>query len=133
MKFQELNEWDLDKAKNIYTESFNKKEKNLSLPILGHILGLYLEEELIGIAQIDFINNIFENKKIAYINSLCIKKEYQNKGYGTILLNNCINFAKQKNANMINMTPNKTRIYAHKLYKKFNFDKIDTQFFKKDL
>ena len=133
MKFQELNEWDLDKAKNIYTESFNKKEKNLSLPILGHILGLYLEEELIGIAQIDFINNIFENKKIAYINSLCIKKEYQNKGYGTILLNNCINFAKQKNANMINMTSNKTRIYAHKLYEKFNFDKIDTQFFKKDL
>ena len=133
MKVIEIEKKELKKANNLYCESFNKKEQELSLPQTGTILGLYLEKELIGIAQIDFINNLFENKKIAYINSFCIKKELWHHGYGTYLLKECIQYAKNKNANIINLTSNEKRIYAHKLYQKFQFKKIDTCFFKKEL
>lgn len=120
-------------AQKLYCESFNKKETNISIPLLGEIIGLYLKNELIGIAQIDYLNNLFENKKQAIINSFCIKKEYRNKGYGNYLLNGCINYLKEKDIKEITITSNKNRIYAHKLYKKNNFQIIDTIFLKKDL
>ena len=74
----------------IYALCFEKPERKIELPLLGDLLGFYIDEELIGIAQIDYINNLFENKKIAYINSFCIKKEYQNKGYGDLFLKNVL-------------------------------------------
>lgn len=130
---KELTKMDLEEAKEIYCESFNKKEKEISIDLTGTILGIYLDDRLIGIAQIDYINNYFENKKIAYINSLCIKKGYRHQGYGDQLLKACIKIARDNRADMVNLTSNKNRVYAHMLYQKNDFEAIDTVLLKKDL
>ena len=113
--------------------SFNKIKSKPTLPLLGSILGAYLDGKLVGIAQIDYINNIFENVKIGYINSFCIKSEYQHKGYGTIFLEECIKVIKLNGAKLVNLTSNKNRIYAHMLYKKLGFEEADTTLLKKDI
>lgn len=133
MIIKEVPAKDLEKAKQIYCESFHKEYTKTTIKLLGKIIGIYLQEELIGLCQIDYINDIFENKKRAYINNFCIKKEYQNQGYGDILLKECIHILEKEEIDQINMTSNKTRIYAHKLYQKNKFQLINTNLFKKDL
>ena len=92
MEVKILGKENYDEAMKIYALCFEKPKRKIELPLLGDLLGFYIDEELIGIAQIDYINNLFENKKIAYINSFCIKKEYQNKGYGDLFFKKCINY-----------------------------------------
>ena len=71
--------------------------------------------------------------KKAIINSFCIKKEHRHKGYGNYFLNECIKYLKDKDIDHLNITSNKNRIYAHMLYKKNNFEIIDTIILKKNL
>ena len=91
--------------------------------------------EEIKLLQIDanYLNNIMENKQQAIINNFCIKKEFQHKGYGNYLLNECFKYLKNKGINKINLTSNKNRIYAHMLYKKNDFEIIDTCLLSKDI
>lgn len=133
MEVKILTKENYNEAMKIYALCFEKAEKNIELPLLGDLLGFYIDDVLIGITQIDYINNLFENKKIAYINSFCIKKEYQNKGYGDLFFKQCINYLKQNDVDKINLTSNKTRKYAHLLYKKNGFEIIDTILLNKDL
>lgn len=133
MEVKILTKNEYNKAQQLYCESFNKKKQNITLPLIGEIIGLYKNNKLIGIAQIDYINNLLENKKQAIINSFCIKKEHRHKGYGNYLLNECINYLKSKNIDYLTVTSNKNRVYAHMLYKKNNFEIIDTIILKKDL
>lgn len=130
---KELNQNNLEQAKELYCECFNKEKKDTTLPLLGTIIGAFLNDELIGMIQLDYINNIFENTKMCYINNVCIKPNYQNQGYGALLLNECIKIAKNNNSTIINLTSNKKRVYAHQLYKKLGFDIIDTTVFRKDI
>ena len=133
MEFKLISSNDYKSAMEIYCKSFGKLVKDITIPLLGDLFGLYKDNELIGITQIDYINNIFENKKEAIINSFCIKEEYRNKGYGDYFLNECINYLKSKDIDKISITSNKNRVYAHMLYKKNNFEIIDTVVLKKDL
>lgn len=128
-----LEEKDLEKAYQIYEECFEKKSFNHSYNIRENVLGLYLDNKLIGLCQINFIDNIFEGKRIAYLNSFCIEKSCQHKGYGDYFFKEVIQYCKEKEANKINLTSNKNRIYAHKLYQKNDFNVIDTIFFNKDI
>jgi len=133
MKVKLLTKKDYTLAQKLYCESFNKDPKDITIPLLGDLIGLYLNNELIGTLQIDYINNILENQKQAIINSFCIKKEYRNKGYGNYLLNEVIKYLQEKNIDKINVTSNKNRVYAHMLYKKNNFEIIDTILLNKNL
>lgn len=133
MKVKLLSKKDYNLAQELYCESFNKEKKEITIPILGDLLGLFLNNELIGICQIDYINNLLENQKQAIINNFCIKKEYRNKGYGNYLLNEIIKYLQEKNIDKINITSNKNRVYAHMLYKKNNFKIIDTILLNKNL
>ena len=133
MIIKELTKDDLKEAQKIYCKNFNKEYKKITIEPPTILLGLFTENTLIGIAQIDFLNKYFENQKIAYINGVCIKKEYQGQGYGDKFLKACIKICKENNADLINLTSNKTRTSAHRLYAKNNFEIVDTILFKKDL
>lgn len=133
MIVKKIQNTEFDLALDIFNECFNKKNKSINIQLLGDLFGLYKANILIGILQIDYINNIMDNEKIAIINNFCIKKEYRNKGYGNFLLNECIKYLKENNINKINLTSNKNRVYAHMLYKKNNFNIIDTIMLNKDL
>ena len=53
--------------------------------------------------------------------------------YGNYLLNECARYLEEKNVNEIIVRSNRNRIYAHKLYKKNNFEEIDTVLLFKNL
>lgn len=133
MIIKEVPKQDLQQAKQLYCECFHKTYQATTTRIQGTILGMYQDNKLIGLAQIDYLNNFFENKKIAYINSLCIQEKYRHLGYGNQLLQECIKISKQNKADYINITSNKNRIYAHMLYHKNNFQPVDTILLKKEL
>ena len=133
MNIQEIKEQDLEKAFQIYQNCFQVKRKEHTRKITTPLLGLYQNENLIGICQIDFINNIFENERIAYINSFGISPKEQHQGYGDYFLKEIIKYCKNNKATKINLTSNKNRKYAHKLYLKNNFNIIDTTFFNKNI
>lgn len=141
MIIRELAWENLMEASNLYCNCFQKEKKEIfekdvsciSDMLPHHLFGLFLQEELIGMVQIDFLYLHFENQKIAYINSFCIKEDYQNRGFGDKLLKWCIQYAKDNQADKINMTSNKQRIYAHMLYQKNGFSPVDTVIFKKEL
>lgn len=133
MIIKELPQEDFELAKQLYCKCFQKSIQKTTIELKGTIVGMYIETELIGIAQIDYINNVFDNKIIGYINSFCIKEEYRHQGYGDLLLKECICMIQKNGGNMINMTSNKKRIYAHKLYDKNHFEIVDTILLKKDL
>lgn len=131
--FKEIESYEVDNAMSLYWDSFGKKKKDIDVSLLGMVIGAYLDGELIGIAQIDYINNVFENSKIGYINSFCIKKNYRHQGYGRMLLDECIKIIKLNGGNVVKLTSNKNRVYAHMLYDSMGFEKIDTVFLKKDI
>lgn len=129
MIFENVRYSDFDIANDIYCECFAKERKEQYLHNAENLFGLYMDDKLIGIVQIDFIPLAFENKRIAYINSFCIKKEFQHKGYSSILLQKCITYIKDNKATVIQLTSNPSRIVANKLYRSFAFNKIDTNFY----
>lgn len=133
MELQEITNEQLEEAKKIYCESFNKNNCSTTFPFLGKIFGLFLGKELIGLVQVDFINDVFNNTKIAYLNNFCIKMGYQNQGYGELLLKKCIEQLKNENVQTIQLTCKKNKIYAQKLYQKYDFIPIDTVFLKKNI
>lgn len=130
---REITEQDWEVAKKLYCDSFHKNYVATTLPLLGTVLGLYLEEELIGLVQIDWIHDVFDNRKIAYINNFCIQENVRHQGYGDKLLKECISFLENMGVDSIQLTSNKNRVYAHQLYQKNHFEVVDTVFLKKDL
>lgn len=133
MKIKEVEKQDNKKALQIYNESFHLNKKNDNFQPDKNLIGLYQEQELIGLCQIDFINNLLEDEKIAYLNSFCITPKEQNKGYGDYFLKEIIQYCKEQKATKINLTSNAKRKYAHQLYQKNNFTIIDTVFLNKDI
>ena len=124
---------ELEMALELYCDSFLKEKKNSNLDLLGEVFGMFLEDELIGMVQFDFIHHIFEDTKILYVNGFCIRDSYRNQGYGDKLLKWCLAFANEHHVDVIQLTSNKTRVYAHKLYEKNGFETVDTVIFKKDI
>jgi len=130
---KEIRTEEFEEAKKLYCDSFHKSYVETTLPLSGMLLGLYLDSELIGMTQVDFIHDVFDNKKIAYINNFCIKESFRHQGYGDRLMKECISFFKDMEVDNIQLTSNKNRVYAHQLYQKNDFQVIDTVFLKRDL
>ena len=75
MKIKEVEKQDNKKALQIYNECFHLNKKNDNFQPDKNLIGLYQEQELIGLCQIDFINNLLEDEKIAYLNSFVSRQK----------------------------------------------------------
>lgn len=78
---------------------------------------------------------LFDNTIIAYsfsyqvmnefhILNIAVKKEYQTKGYGSLLLQELINYCLQKQISYIVLEVRESNKIAQNLYKKFGFKEI---------
>ena len=112
--------------KNIVYHDFNNSNNNI-------IIVAEIEDTIIGMLEIDFIENNIQNSKYAIINNVCVDNKYRHMGIGKLLLNSAEVICKDNNCSYINLTSNKTRSEAHALYKKENYKIIDTCIFRKDL
>ena len=124
------NDW--ERAISIYQKCFGKKSCQ-PCGDLHSLFGCYQKQELIGIAQIDFIENYFEGTKIAILNSLGIDPEFQNQGYGDYFFKECLRYCQKEGATKIQLTSKRKRVYAHQLYQKNGFVEADTVLLEKEI
>lgn len=78
-----------------------------------------LDSKYLGYGQILYLDD-----KYTVVN-LCIRKEYQNKGYGKILLNYLLYKAKKTGLSKVFIKVSSTNYNAKKLYKKVGFKLVD--------
>ena len=71
------------------------------------------------VAMIKSSENIFELAKMT------VKGDYRGKGIANMLMNQCINFAKQNNAKEIFLISNDSLTIARNLYDKYGFKEVD--------
>ena len=110
---------------NISEISFNNYKKSF-LKILNdpnnEIFVMILSDQIIGMMQLTFIPGLsIEGMTRCQIESVRIKKDYRNKGYGSVLIKRGIEIAKLNKCGMIQLTSNKERIKAINFYKKLGF------------
>ena len=86
----------------------------------GQVFFAILKGRAIGtVAMINSSKNQFELAKMT------VKSRYRGNGIANLLMNKCIEFAKNKNANEIFLISNDSLIIARNLYDKYGFKEIE--------
>lgn len=76
------------------------------------------KNEIVGFSG---VNIVLDN---ADLMNIIVKKNYRNKGIGTILLKELINYCKKQNLKTFTLEVNVTNLIAIMLYENFGFKKI---------
>ncbi len=84
----------------------------------SHFIIAKNDNEIVGFAGLKVIVDE------ADIMNIVVKKSFRHNGIGSVLLDNLINFAKDKNLNVVTLEVNEHNLSAIRLYDKFGFDHI---------
>ena len=103
---------------NKYKKAFTKIIKDSN----NEIFIMILNDQIIGMMQLTFIPGLsMQGITRCQIESVRIKKEYRDKGYGSKLINKGIEIAKINKCGLIQLTSNKKRKKAINFYKELGF------------
>ncbi len=103
---------------NKYKKAFTKIIKDSN----NEIFIMILNDQINGMMQLTFIPGLsMQGITSCQIESVRIKKEYRDKGYGSKLINKGIEIAKINKCGLIQLTSNKKRKKAINFYKKLGF------------
>ena len=91
------------------------------------------ENEIIGTCLITLKNNPINNTKTFYLDYICIKEEYRNRGLGSKIIKEVERIARSENINYLELTSNRNREYARKMYFNEGMTIKDTDVFIKEL
>lgn len=139
LKVKRLNKKkDVEEIKRLFSSVFTKEPwfddwsdesklgkyvKDLTLQANSLSLGLYLDDELIGIALVRVVT--FYDGMQYRIDKLCVKNEKQNSGYGSKFLDFINDFAKKKRLRYIILNTNRN-VYAFNFYLKNSYQENKT-------
>ena len=102
-----------------------KQEKGLieiiNNPFIGEILILKFDKKTVGMVSLLYSISTALGGKVAVLEDMIIDKEYRNKGLGSYLLNEAIDFAKKRNCLRITLLTDHNNDIAIKFYKKSGF------------
>ena len=117
---------DLGKDRENMSETSYNNYKKSFMNILNdsnnEIFIMILNDQIIGMMQLTFIPSLSKQGVTrCQIESVRIKKEHRDKGYGSKLINKSIEIAKRKKCGLIQLTSNKKRQRAINFYKKHGF------------
>lgn len=117
----------------LINDSFDIENKNKKLDLQNNQRILLLKDNniVIGLSLITLKVDPIKNKKTFYLDYFCIAKEYRNKHFGTFLFEKIEKIAKEEKIDYIELTSNKNRVNARKLYEKNGMEVIDTDIFRK--
>ena len=119
---------------NLINEVFDKKfNSDFTLMNNQKILLLKDKDVLIGTSLITEKIDPFKKSKTYYIDYLCIKKEYENRGLGSLLFSKILEIAKENDINYIELTSNKKRKRARDMYLRFGMEIKQTDLFIKEI
>lgn len=135
LKFRFMEENDLNEANKIYEACFAKEilDRKRKATYRDNVLLAILDEKIVGMLTIDYMDDNFLNEKTAHINNVCVMPEYQNMGIAYKMMIECEKICKKNSVQVMKLTSNKNRRAAHKVYNKCAFEIYDTVVFKKNI
>ena len=107
-----------------------EKEDNTTNNI--EIVAVY-NDQIIGYLTINKLYDSVRNINYAFLNYVCVKKEYRNKGIASNMLEYVFNICKKLNISYIELTSNDKRIEAQYLYQNMGFSIRETNVFRKEI
>ena len=93
------------------------------------ILLLKDKDIVVGMTMITLKSDPFKNTKTYYLDYICIKEEYRHRSLGRKMFEKVIELAKENNIDNIELTSNKERINARKMYLDYKMAIKDTDVF----
>src|SRR5215210_7467962 len=126
---------DLDELSVLLGELFSvesdfrpNKEKQLrglrlifEQPNRGRVFVLRREGAIVGMINLLFTISTAEGGFVVVLEDLVIHKKYQGKGYGKLLLNHAVEFARQKNFLRITLLTDRPENVAQEFFRKHGF------------
>lgn len=124
---------DIETVKIIYGDAFNKKVCKAVDYTKEDIYVVCHFDKVIGMCMVNYIDDIFIDRRTALVNGVCVDKEYRGKGIGTFLLTKIEEIAIEDGSDEIMLTSSEKRVCANKLYEKLGFRVYDTNVYKKKI
>src|SRR5712691_5025655 len=126
---------DLDELSSLLGELFSEesdfrpnKEKQLhglrlifEQPNRGRVFVLRCNRAIVGMINLLFTISTAEGGFVLLLEDLIIHKEYRGKGYGSMLLDYAIEFAKQKNFRRITLLTDRPELRSQNFFRKHGF------------
>ena len=122
---------DKDSLNILLNEVYNlekKEDTNNNLEIVADY-----NNQIIGYLTINKLYDSVRNINYAFLNYVCVKKEYRNKGIASHMLEYVFNICKELNVSYIELTSNDKRTEARKLYNDMGFIVRETNVFRKEI
>lgn len=111
----------IGKQQSIYMANLFLSNKAISELISnGAIFKIVMDND----DPIAFFEYVPEESKV-FLSKLYVKKQYRRKGISRLMLEDCINYAKDNNKNSIYLTVNKGNINSIDVYHHYGFKQID--------
>lgn len=121
-------------TKDLLKEAFGVERVLKSINDSNHFqLVACCEEMVVGYLLLTKVDDPIIARCYFLINYVCVKKEYQNKKIGYLLIREAEKIAKDNNAFYLQLTSSRFRTFAHKLYKSCGFVIRDSDIFRKVL
>ena len=124
---------DIETLKKIYSDAFDKKVSKTINYTKEDIYVVCQNEEVVGMCMVDYIDDIFISKRTAFVNAVCISKEYRGKGIASFMLKEVELIAREDGSDEMLLTSSSKRICANNLYQKLKYKIHDTNVFRKKL
>src|SRR6058998_2804933 len=90
-------------------------------PSRGRVFVLRRDGAIVGMINLLFTISTAEGGFVILLEDLVIHKKYHGKGYGSMLLQYAIDFAKQKNFLRITLLTDRPEIQSQELFRRFGF------------
>lgn len=122
---------EIDEVVSLINDVFNENCNSESFQLLDNqkVLLLKNNNEVIGTVIITLKNNPVKNQKSYYLDYVCIKDDYQHQGYGKKIMEEVFKIAKENNIDYVELTSNKDRVIARKMYQDLGMNIKDTDIF----
>lgn len=100
-------------------------EKILENSDVGTILVLHHDNKIIGMVSILYSISTALGGKVGILEDMIVAKKYRGKGFGKLILNSAIEFAKEKGCLRLTLLTDFNNEIAIKFYEGFGFKKSD--------
>ena len=88
---------------------------------------------VVGYLTINKLYDSVRNINYAFLNYVCVKKEYRNNGIASHMLEYVFNICRNNNISYIELTSNDNRVEAQYLYSNMGFSIRETNVFRKEI
>ena len=91
-------------------------------------VAIHDDVDIVGMVAIMFLSRLNHASQEMYIPELVVTEEYQRNGIGKMLVDHCINLAKEKKCHRIRLESGNQRTESHQFYKKLGFEQSSLSF-----